>query len=191
MRQFYDEPRCFRITGDAGRFDYAVFSNANIAGQDMGEEFGVTLGERLPIFDVTVVPAKKSAFSRLSQNELAKEFYGLGFFNPQLADQSLACLDMMDFDGKEKVVERVQANGTLYQQLVMMRRQMAKLAAIVDAQNGTTILQGIAQDDRTAQGDAPAQDGRNVTTDGMGRSMAGDDLATQARRRALEGATPK
>ena len=191
MRQFYDEPRCFRITGDAGRFDYAVFSNANIAGQDMGEEFGVTLGERLPIFDVTVIPAKKSAFSRLSQNELAKEFYGLGFFNPQLADQSLACLDMMDFDGKEKVMERVQANGTLYQQLVMMRQQMAKLAAIVDAQNGTTILQGIAQDDRTAQGDAPAQDGKNVTTDGMGRSMAGDDLATQARRRALEGATPK
>ena len=92
-------------------------------------------------------------------------------------------------------MSRVNANGYFdTEDSAEARRNKRKAMNAIrthDAQNGTTILQGIAQDDRTAQGDAPAQDGKNVTTDGMGRSMAGDDLATQARRRALEGATPK
>ena len=45
---------------------------------------------------------KKSTFSRLSQNETAKECYQLGFFAPQNADAALAALEMMDFEGIEK-----------------------------------------------------------------------------------------
>lgn len=65
----------------------------------------------------------------MSQNELAKELYGLGLFNPQLADQSLAVLDMMDFDGKDKVVEKISQNQTLYTQLMAAQAQMAQMAA--------------------------------------------------------------
>ena len=115
MRQFYTAPRCFRITGESGaQAGFVDFDNRGLMPQPQGVEFGVALGDRLPVFDITVVPAKKSTYSRLSQNELAKELYGLGLFNPQLADQSLAVLDMMDFDGKDKVVEKISQNQTLY-----------------------------------------------------------------------------
>ena len=41
----------------------------------------------------------------------------MGLFAPANADAALAVLDMMDFEGIEKVRERVQQNGTLYTQL--------------------------------------------------------------------------
>ena len=63
-----------------------------------------------------VSAAKKSTFSRLSQNETAKECYKLGFFDPANADAALAALEMMDFEGVEKVRARVRQNGTLAQQ---------------------------------------------------------------------------
>ena len=46
---------------------------------------------------------------------------------------------MMDFEGIEKVRERVSQNGTLYQQLQQMAQQLQKMAAIIDQQNGTNV----------------------------------------------------
>ena len=46
---------------------------------------------------------------------------------------------MMDFEGIEKVRERVQQNGTLYQQLQQAMEQLQKLSAIIDMQNGTNM----------------------------------------------------
>ena len=80
-----------------------------------------------PIFDIVVSAAKKSTFSRLSQNETAKECYQLGFFKPENADAALAALEMMDFEGIEKVRQRVRQNGTLAQQLARMQQQMAQM----------------------------------------------------------------
>ena len=51
----------------------------------MGLMGGVELGSREPVFDIVVSAEKKSTFSRLSQNETAKECYQLGFFAPQNA----------------------------------------------------------------------------------------------------------
>ena len=114
MRQFYDEQRVFRIVG------------------------GVELGSREPVFDIVVSAAKKSTFSRLSQNETAKECYQLGFFDPANADAALAALEMMDFEGIEKVRQRVQQNGTLVQQLAQMQERLAQMAAVMEGrQNGT------------------------------------------------------
>ena len=60
------------------------------------------------IFSEVIKPQKRSPYSKLSQNELAKELYQMGFFNPELAEQSLTAIDMMDFDGKQKVKDKVQ-----------------------------------------------------------------------------------
>ena len=98
---------------------------------------GVELGAHEPVFDITVSAAKKSTFSRLSQNETAKECYQLGFFAPANADAALACLDMMDFEGIEKVRQRVAQNGTLYQQLQQAMAQIQQMAAVIDQQNGS------------------------------------------------------
>ena len=79
------------------------------------------------MFDITISAAKKSTFSRLTQNETAKECYQLGFFNPANADAALAALEMMDFEGIEKVRQRVRQNGTMARQLQMAQQQLARL----------------------------------------------------------------
>ena len=99
-----------------------------------GSVGGVELGSREPIFDIVVSAAKKSTFSRLSQNETAKECYQLGFFKPENADAALAALEMMDFEGIEKVRQRVRQNGTLAQQLAQLQDQMVRMAAVIEMQ---------------------------------------------------------
>ena len=58
----------------------------------------------------------------------AKECYQLGFFNPANADAALAALEMMDFEGIEKVRQRVRQNGTLARRLQAAQQQLAGLA---------------------------------------------------------------
>ncbi len=136
MRQFYDEQRVFRIVGAGGENQFVPFSAAALRPVPGGSLGGVELGSREPIFDIVVSAAKKSTFSRLSQNETAKECYQLGFFKPENADAALAALDMMDFEGVEKVRQRVQQNGTLAQKLAQMQDQMVQMAAVIEMQGG-------------------------------------------------------
>lgn len=144
IRQFYDAPRCFRITGLMGQQEFATFDNKGLLPQTQGQAFGVELGYRLPTFDIKVVPQKSSPYSKMAQNELALQFYSQGFFNPQMADQALACLDMMDFDGKDGIMQKVSQNGTLMQMVQQLQMQMLQLAQIIDHDRGTNIAQGVA-----------------------------------------------
>ena len=127
MRQFYDEERVFRIIGETGRSEFVHFSGAALRAQALPDVGGVELGTREPIFDIVVSAEKKSTFSRLSQNETAKECYQLGFFAPRNADAALAALEMMDFEGIEKVRQRVRQNGTLAQRLEQLQSQLVQL----------------------------------------------------------------
>ena len=95
---------------------------------------------RKPVFDIVIKPQKRSPYSKLAQNELAKELYNLGFFNPQLADQSLTALELMDFDGEEKVKERVQQGMTLMNQLSQMQMMMQKMGMIIYKTTGQDVL---------------------------------------------------
>lgn len=146
IRQFYDMPRCFRIMGENGAARYVQYSNQGIAPQDQGTEFGVDMGFRKPLFDIEVTAQKQSPYSKMSQNELALQFYQVGFFNPQMSDQALACLDMMDFDRKQFIMQKISQNGTMYQQIMMMQQQMMMLAQMVDnSRGGNEISAGLAQ----------------------------------------------
>lgn len=127
MRQFYDEERVFRIIGETGRSEFVHFSGTALRAQALPGVGGVELGSREPIFDIVVSAEKKSTFSRLSQNETAKECYQLGFFAPRNADAALAALEMMDFEGIEKVRQRVRQNGTLAQRLEQLQSQLVQL----------------------------------------------------------------
>ena len=127
MRQFYNEERVFRIIGETGRSEFVHFSGAALRAQALPDVGGVELGSREPIFDIVVSAEKKSTFSRLSQNETAKECYQLGFFAPRNADAALAALEMMDFEGIEKVRQRVRQNGTLAQRLEQLQSQLVQL----------------------------------------------------------------
>ena len=145
IRQFYDMPRCFRIMGNNGAERYVQYSNQGIVPQAQGVEMGVDMGFRKPLFDIEVSAQKQSPYSKMSQNDLALQFYQVGFFNPQMADQALACLDMMDFDRKEFIMQKISQNGGMYQQMMMMQQQMMQLGAMVDQARGTNeITQGLA-----------------------------------------------
>jgi hypothetical protein len=145
IRQFYDLPRCFRIMGDNGAARYVQYKNTGIQPQwQGGTEMGVDTGYRLPLFDVEITAQKQSPYSKMSQNELALQFYSAGFFNPQMADQALACLDMMDFDRKQFIMQRVAENGGMYQQMMQMQQQMLMLAQMVDQSRGSNLADQIA-----------------------------------------------
>ncbi len=52
----------------------------------------------------------------------------LGFFDPANADQALLTLDMMDFDGKEEIMQQVEAKGTLARQMARWQQLALGLA---------------------------------------------------------------
>ncbi len=115
IRQFYDLPRAFRILGPQGGVEFITFSNAGLKPQDQGVELGVELGIRTPLFDIEISAEKQSPYSRLSQNEMAMQFYSAGLFDPARSTEALTALDMMDFNGKSALVEKVRQNGGRYQ----------------------------------------------------------------------------
>ncbi len=131
IRQFYDLPRTFRIAGGES-YKYVEFDNGNMQKKSQGTAFNEDLGDRMPIFDIKISAAKKATYSRMAQNELAIQLFTMGVFNPQLADQALALLEIMDFDGKEKIIKKVQENETMYEQMIQMQQQMQQMAAVID-----------------------------------------------------------
>lgn len=155
IREFYTVPRSFRITGENGTYEFLEYSNKNIKTQTVGGLFGGKSTLRHPLFDVEVTAQKQNAYSKLSQNELALQFYGAGFFNPQMADQALACLDMMDFDRKSFVIEKIQANGTMYQKLLQTQQMFLQLARMYDGLTGQTNFAQQAATMITGQGVQP------------------------------------
>ena len=49
----------------------------------------------------------------------------MGVFNPELVNQSLMMLDMMDFDGKEELERKLRDMGTMQQLLALPQRPQA------------------------------------------------------------------
>lgn len=196
MRQFYTEQRYFRITGEDGAYRFEEFDNRMLQPLPTPQLFSEELAYRLPVFDIRIKAQKSSPFSTAAQNERAKELYSMGFFNPQLADQALACLDMMQFEGIEKVREKISQNGTLLQQIQMMQQQMLQMAQIIDSQNpGYSMAQSMAQqfaiDGQTAMPNAKPQGEMEVNglADAIGRESA--RTPGGARAAAARSATPR
>ena len=147
IRQFYDIPRQFRIAGSNAtptQYDFISYSNENIVPQPQGVDYGNDMGYRLPLFDVEITAEKASPYSRMARNELGLQFYSAGFFAPENSEQALACLEMLDFDGKEEVMRRISANGTMYQMLMQRTQQAMALAQMVNTPEGAMIAQKIA-----------------------------------------------
>lgn len=121
MRQFYQEVRIFRITGEtAGSFDYVNVSQSGLQDQVAMNPDGTPMigadGQALirrPVFDLKIKAQKRNPFSRMEENERALNLYSAGFFNPERAQEALGCLEMMDFEGIDKVKEFVSQGQTL------------------------------------------------------------------------------
>lgn len=205
MRQFYDLPRYVRITGDDGTDDYGTYDNSNLKLQERQTLQGDT-AQYLPEFDIEVAAQKASPYSKAAQNELALQLYSAGFFNPQNTDQSLACLNIMDFDHKSDVVNQIKKNGTLLDalqqaqmQLQQLQQENEKLKVMCDLNIDNSNLTGMKGKQQGSSPDvaqASTSGSANMKTtkpEGMQSVSTGDkgSLAEQAAQKANESAQPR
>lgn len=167
IRQFYDEMRTFRITGENSGYEFIEYSNAHIKDQPIRGLLGEEMYRR-PVFDIKIKAQKKNPFSQMSQNELAKELYGMGFFNPQRAQEAMGALNLMEFEGKEKVREFVKEGETLYMLVQQMAQRLDQMAAIIQLSTGKDM--GLGEPGAATPAQAPPQSG--TSSGGSGGSMA-------------------
>ena len=167
IRQFYDLPRKFRIRGQLGTEEYVTYSNQNLKKQEL-LGIGGDVTWRKPVFDIEVSAQKSSEYTRLSQNELALQFYQLGFFDQTRADQALATLDMMDFDGKDEISQKIAQNGTLQQELASWQQMALALAERFDPAMADGLAQQILGADAKAQAPAAGKAKAGMPGEGAG-----------------------
>ncbi len=113
IRQFYDEPRFFRILGDNGQQEFISYDNSQIRLKNQGSTFGIEMGSRKPVFDIKVSAQKASPFTKISQNELALQLYNAGMFNPEFRQQALLAISMMDFEGKSALASKLSSGVSM------------------------------------------------------------------------------
>lgn len=137
IRQFYDVERMFRIEGEDGQYNFIEYSNVHLKEQMLMPTYqGEEPKYRKPVFDITVKAEKANPFSKAVHNEFAKELYSMGMFNPQMAAQALIALEMMTFEGKEKIVKMIGDNYNMQMQMQQMQQTMDKMATIIQATTG-------------------------------------------------------
>ena len=120
---------------------------------------------------IAQIDQKHTEYTKLAQNELALQFFQLGFFRSGMEQQALACLDMMDFDGKEQVLQKIRGGtqDALWQRMALtlaQRYEPELFASLTDS------AQGMRADVRLEGEKTPAQ-------------------VRQARKRAAEAAQPE
>lgn len=170
MRQFYDEERAFRITGETpGSYRFVEVSNAGLKDVPLDGAYpGQQVLYRKPVFDIKISAQKKNPFSRMEQNERAKELYGLGFFNPERAQEAMGALEMMDFEGIDKVRQHISQGQTLLTLCQQLSEQLGQLTALMGE-----------------QGAAAARSG------GEGRESVESPAGNQAERSVVQAQTPR
>lgn len=187
VRQFYDLPRQFRILGENGTMEFVQYSNQGISPQPMLGLNG-EVGYRKPEFDIKVNAQKRSAYTKVANNEMAIQFYQMGFFNPQMADQALVCIDMMDFDDKDSIRNKIAKNAMLMQRSIFYAQQCLLLASSTGnaalAKQAAMDLQqmGVQAQVMPAAADTASLDGGDPAESGVTKN---------ARKRTAEATAPK
>lgn len=121
MRQFYTEKHFFRVLNeDTGEMVYLSMDNEHLA-----KKKGV-------LFDLEITTERQSTWSRMSNNELMLSFYNGGFFDPNRADQAKACLELMDFEGKEELIRMITENDNRQQLIQSVLDYMIQLGTAYD-----------------------------------------------------------
>lgn len=190
IRQFYDLPRTFRILGDMGAEQYVTYTNQGLRPQEQGIAFGTDMGVRVPEFDIKVSAQKKNVYTKVSQNELALQLFRMGFFNPQLTDQSLMCLEMMDFDGRDEIIRRVSQMGTMFQKLQQYMQMALMYASRLDPGMANMIMSdmqgaGMAAPAASVTSNIPESD--NIA----GIKQKEHGIVRNARERAVNASQPE
>lgn len=116
IKQFAEQPQTYRVDNPDGGYNFITYDNSKI---------------RDSIFDIKIVAEKQSPFSRAAQNETAKEMYSMGMFAPEMSLPALSCIDMMEFEGKDKVKENIQNNSMVMQELDRLKALILQLDEVM------------------------------------------------------------
>ena len=162
IRQFYDVQRTFRINPDGMNEQFVPYDNSGLKPQPQ-MTMGMDMGLRIPEFDIEVTSEKANPYKKMEINDLALSFYNSGFFNPQMTDQALACLGMMDFNKKEEVMQKIRENGTLQEMLLLYQQMALKFADQIDPALADQVAQMIL-----SQGGQPIVPGEDIGSTGVG-----------------------
>lgn len=172
IRQFYTVPRYARITGTDGSMEFQQLSAATM-----------NPGGRKAMFDISIKATRLRSFDRVAHNEMALQFYGLGFFNPQKAEEALMCIDMMDFPGKDTLRQKIAEQATMHKLMVKFMQLSLTLAQRVDP----AMAEVIGQEIMTALG----QEAGAQMVAAAPKMAGGEAPATaNARQRAQSAAMP-
>ena len=136
IRQFYVLPRSFRIGGGAG-CEFLHYDGAALQRQALHD--GVTKRYRVPAFDLEIGAEQESPYKTMEHNQLALQLYQMGFFRADMAEQSLRCLELMDFKNKDAVVAAIDHSRTQAAEIEKLRSQLLEIAAVVDSVKGTNL----------------------------------------------------
>ena len=171
IRQFYDMPRVFRITGADGSVSFETFSNQNMQERRIETLFPDDEYYQMPNFDVDVSASKASPYSKLAQNELAVQMYNLGVLNPQ--------------------------NGTMWQTIQQMTQALNTSNEIIKQLTGQDLMSGQDMTPGAMSGaavtDTQSVDTTPTASDSLGNTDKYQDnsLATQARKRVATSTSPE
>lgn len=185
IRQFYDTPRTFRITGQQGKTEFIQYDNGRIKPQSQGSDFGRDMGSRLPVFDLDVQAQKENPYTKESYNELAVQLYGMGVFNPEMANQALMMLGLMDFKGKEDLVQKIQQQNQFMQivkQAMMVMQRATQQAMQQPAGPGMNPVDPAA---------GPGGAAQTEVTGAAENNPAEHPFAQKARAQARSASTPR
>ena len=84
---------------------------------------------RRPEFDVSLSVQKSNPFTKEQQNQTILQLWGAGFFNPQAIELSTIALELMQFEGKDELVEQLRQFGQMQAQLQQLQAQNQQLQA--------------------------------------------------------------
>ena len=216
IRQFYTEPRSFRIDAKAAEaltnpeqfnkyevegmgddYRFIQYSNAGLVSQDTRLADG-SVRHRRPMFDIKVSAERQSPFSRAAQNELIKELYSMGFFDPNNTLPARTALDAMDFEGKDKILQEIEQNSVIMQQLQAAMGMVQNLSMMDSGIANMAMQQGLLDPEMAMQmqqarpqQNAPKEDG--TPEERAARAARGGDnsLAAQARVAAANRSIPR
>ena len=141
IRQFYDETRSFRITG-GGKEEFISYDNSNIR---LSESMGADgqMYSREPVFDIKISAEKQNSYQKNAQNELAVSLLNLGVFDPTRVDMTLPMLELMHFDGKEKLVDTLSRNATMQDKMTGLMQLCVNAANTIGGEFGMALMQQV------------------------------------------------
>ena len=123
---------------------FAEFNNSKIAERSISAD-GENQYFRKPIFDIKISAEKQSSYQKNAQNEIAVTLYNMGMFDPQRIDVTLPCLKMMQFEGKEELIETLSKNASIYDKLNQMLQLVTNCAGTVGGELGAALMASAQQ----------------------------------------------